>query len=451
MTRGFHFIGIGGIGMSSLARILLEKGQKVSGSDLVRSPLTESLQTLGADIAIGHHPENISPGKTVVFSSGIKESNPEYQAAIELKCEMVHRSECLLRLAEHKKVLAVGGTHGKTTTASMLAWVLEVCQFKPSFAIGGIVKNFEVNGRSGSGPYFVVEADESDGTLVKYRPLGSIVTNIGLDHMDHFKTVDSLKECFRTFFSHVSQSEYCFWSGADALIREIAPKGYSYGFERNCDLKGSHFIQKGWKSFVDIEFQGRKFAEIEIPLAGKHNVLNAMAVFGLALKLGARESRIRQAIKAFQGVKRRCEFKWEKNGITFLDDYAHHPTEIQATLEAIRNANPNRRLIAVFQPHRYSRTRDCMNSFSQTFNSADQVIVTDIYSAGEEPIPGIESHQILKILEQSSLISCCYFPRDQLPFQLNHILEKGDVVVTLGAGNITSVSKETLEGLVEEG
>jgi UDP-N-acetylmuramate--alanine ligase len=445
MTAHYHFIGIGGIGMSSLAQILLERGYQVSGSDLALSPITERLKTMGARIYHGQSPENISPLQTVVFSTDIKETNPEYQAAITLKCRMEHRSECLLGLMDGKKVLAVGGSHGKTTTTSLLAWVLEVGGMQPTFAVGGIAKNFQTNGKVGVGPFFVAEADESDGTLAKYRPYGAIVTNIGLDHMYHFKSEKALLDCFHTFFSQIRSASHTLWCGDDARLRKMNPLGTSYGFGDHCHLKIDNYRQQGWKSVIDLDFEGRQYADIELSLAGRHNSLNASAVFGLALRLGVTEPKIRQAMKTFQGVARRCEVKGELKGILFLDDYAHHPTEIQATLKAIREAIPQRRLIAVFQPHRYSRTRDCMGSYGPIFNSADQVFITDIHSAGELPIPGVEVDRILDELKLSSSASCTYLPREGLSSLLLSQLKQGDVVVTLGAGNITNLGSETLE------
>lgn len=449
MKKKFHFIGIGGIGMSSLARILLERGEHVSGSDLVKTPITESLESLGANISIGQKAENISPSQIVIFSTDIKPSNPEYQAAVTLKCKMEHRSECLHRLTVGQKVLAVGGTHGKTTTSSLLAWAMESCKLSPTYAIGGIVKNFQTNGKAGEGPYFIAEADESDGTLASYHSYGAIVTNIGLDHMNHYQTEENLLDCFQRFFSQIKKKELCFWCGDDERLIKMDPQGVSYGFSEHCQLQASNYRQSGWRSFVDLVFEGQTYADVEVSLAGLHNTLNAIAVFGLLIKLGAREPDIRQGLKTFQGVGRRCEVKGEKNGILFLDDYAHHPTEIKATLSAIRTANPNRRIVAVFQPHRYTRTRDCMGTYGSIFNSADQVILTDIHAAGEAPIPGVAVDNILEEISEGSKTSCQYLPRKGLSIKLPDFLEKGDVVVTLGAGNITKVGAETLETFIE--
>jgi len=276
------------------------------------------------------------------------------------------------------------------------------------------------------------------------------VTNVGLDHMNYYHTEKELMGAFRKYFSQVRSTDHLFWCGDDHRLKQLSPEGVSYGFSECCQLKGSNFRQEGWKSLVNVTFKGRQYADIEIALAGRHNVLNAMAVFGLALSVGVGEPQIRAALKTFNGVARRCERKGEKRGILFLDDYAHHPTEIQATLSAIRDANPMRRLVAVFQPHRYSRTKDCMGLFGTIFNAVDQVILTDIHAAGEQPIEGVEVKYILEEIKQGSTASCRYLPRKGLADTLSDVLKKGDVVVTLGAGNITKVGSVTLELLVDE-
>lgn len=448
MKRCYHFIGIGGIGMSSLAMILLERGNEVSGSDLVETSITKALIAQGAKVKFGQSAENISPSQTVVFSTGISEDNPEFKAAIKLKCEMEHRSDCLVRLMQQQQAFAVAGTHGKTSTSALLAWTLDASGLNPSFSVGGILQNYQTNGKHGTGQYFVAEADESDGSFTKYNPDGAIITNIGLDHMEHYRSEDALLEAFQKFLSQVRVSEYLFWCGDDVRLKAINPDGISYGFDEGCQVRGSHFRQKGWNTFVDITFQGMLYSDVEVALSGKHNASNALAVFGLARSLGIDVEKIREAFKTFKGVGRRCEKKGEVEGILFLDDYAHHPTEIKATLSAIRQAHPTRRLVVVFQPHRYSRTRDCIGTYGTIFQAADQVVVTDIHAAGEEPIPGVEVSSILKEIDLDATLTCCYFPRKGLAAQLPTLLKKGDIVVTLGAGNITKVGSETLETLI---
>jgi UDP-N-acetylmuramate--alanine ligase len=445
MSEHYHFIGIGGIGMSGIARILLERNAKVSGSDIVSSPITEQLKQMGGKIFHGQSPNHITPSMTVVFSTDIKECNPEFQAAVKLKCRMLHRSEMLLELMKGFKTLAITGTHGKTTTTSLLSWVLHKSGVDPSFCIGGMLPQFKSNAMHGKGAYFVAEADESDGTFLRYHPYGGIVTNIDLDHMNYYKTETYLVDSFKKFMDLVVRLDLLFWCGDDARLNALEHKGVDYGFSKKCQLQCSSYRQDGWTSYCNIAFEGKYYDDVELGLVGQHNILNAAAVFGLALRLGMPEGKIRNALKTFGGVARRCEKKGEFKSILFLDDYAHHPTEIHTTLKGIKAAFPKRRLIAVFQPHRYSRTKDCIGMYGPIFNDADHLIVTDIYSAGEAQIPGLSAQNVLQEVQAFSKISCCYVPRENLAMEIVKTASCHDVVITLGAGSITKVSHETLE------
>lgn len=438
-----HFIGIGGIGMSGLARLLLGRSIEVSGSDMADNYVTEGLKKAGATVFIGHSSKHIAPGATVVYSSDIKQDNPEYQAALSMKCELLHRSDMLVRLMEGYKTLAVAGTHGKTTTSALLSSVLLKAGMDPSFAVGGVLKQFECNAGHGSGPYFVAEADESDGTFLKYSPFGAIVTNIDLDHMNYFGTEHVLIEAFQTFMKKVKSADHLFWCGEDPRLVALALPGLSYGFASHCALKATDVQEKGWGMTFDITFQGHTYKDVTIQLTGRHNVLNALAVFGLARSVGADEASIREALSTFQGVGRRCERKGESHGVLVLDDYAHHPTEIRATLYGIRNAIQDRRLIAVYQPHRYSRTKDCLGTFGGIFDDADEVFVTDIFAAGESPIGAVSHADVMKELPSKTR----YAPRNKLVEAIATSVRPHDVVVTLGAGDITKVGPELLQTL----
>lgn len=444
MHKHYHFIGIGGIGMSGLARILLERKETVSGSDLSPSPIVEKLKELGAKIAIGQSAQNISPSMTVIVSSDIKKGNPELVEAERLKCKILHRSEMLQHLMEGKEILAISGTHGKTTTTSLLSTVLYEGGKDPSFCIGGILPKFQSNARHGEGNFFVVEADESDGSFLNYHPSGAIVTNIGLDHMDHYKTEDNLISSFRDFMGKVRNKELLFWCGDDARLRSLHLPGVSYGFGDECELKCLNFRQVGWNLRFDIQFEGKAYRAVEAGVIGRHNALNVAAVFGLSLLCGASEDAIRQGLLTFPGVLRRCEKKGEVNSVLFLDDYAHHPTEIQATLHALRKVFPERRLIAVFQPHRFTRTRDCMGSYGPIFQDADLLVITEIFSAGESEIPNVSSQNVLKEITQASKIECEPQLREEVAPFLARIVRPDDVVITLGAGNITKAGPETI-------
>jgi UDP-N-acetylmuramate--alanine ligase len=435
-----HFIGIGGIGMSGLARILLAAKANVSGSDRVSSPVTERLTREGAKISIGHSSENIHSKHTIVFSSDIKPDNPELLAAHRLKCPILHRSELLAKLMSRYHNLAVTGTHGKTTTSSLLAWVLFYGDLDPSFAVGGIISHFQSNAHYGKGQYFVAEADESDGSFLQYQPWGGIITNIGLDHLSHYQTETELIHAFDTFIQKISSHEHLFWCGDDERLSHLNIQGISYGIGEKCRLKASHIQQKGWSISFDVHFEDQFYPQVEVALIGKHNALNALAVFGMALKLGMDEKQIRNALKAFTGVQRRCEKKGELGDILILDDYGHHPTEIRTTLEGIRDAIKKRRLIAVFQPHRFTRTRDCLGTYDGVFSSVDVCIITDIYGAGEDPIPGISHENIVQELQSKLLIPFYYVPRQELEAHLLTLLKPHDVVVTLGAGDLNKAA-----------
>lgn len=439
-----HFIGIGGIGMSGLARLLLKRNIHVTGSDLASSYVTEGLVKEGAKVYFGHSAQNITPDLKVVYTSDIKPDNPELLAAKELNCVLLHRSELLAELMDGYKALAVAGTHGKTTTTALLTHVLKEGNFDPSFAVGGLLPKLQVNAGHGSGEHFVVEADESDGTFLRYEPWAAIVTNIDLDHLDHYKSEATLLDAFRTFMAKVLDPQRLFWCGDDSRLSHLGVDGVSYGFGKHNQLQASHFRQEGWTLIFDIDFQGRKYKDIVLSRIGKHNVLNALAVFGLALSLGISEEAIRRAFRTFEGVVRRCEKKGEAYGILFIDDYAHHPTEIQCTLSGLKEAVQEKRLIAVYQPHRYSRTRDCLGTFGKIFDDADEVWITDIYGARETPIPGLSSDRVVAEVQQASKTTCRYVPRESLVESLGSYLRPHDVVVSLGAGDITRLSSDLL-------
>lgn len=445
MTNKFHFIGIGGIGMSGLARILLSQNIPVTGSDIAVNPTIESLIQQGAIIHKGHAAHQVPPDSILVYSSDIPITNPEYQAAIELHCPLLHRSDLLADLMKGYQGLAVAGTHGKTTTSAILATVLIDANFNPSFAIGGVLPAYKTNAGYGHGDYFAFEADESDRSFLKYHPFGAIVTNIDNDHLINYEGSEAcLVDAFKTFMSQVESSEVLFWCGDDNYLKKLNSPGQRYGFDPDCEWRIVSYRQEGFKTVFDLQHHDQSFEEIELALVGKHNALNAAAVFGLALTLGVPEQSIRQTLRSFKGVLRRCEMKGSYRGILFVDDYAHHPTEIKTTLEGICRAIGSQRLIAVFQPHRYSRTQDCLGQYGTIFDSADEVVLTDIYGAGEAPIPHLTSEVILREIEQSSSIACRYVPRSELSLYLSQAVQPNDVVVTLGAGDVTKVGTETL-------
>lgn len=442
-----HFIGIGGIGMSGLAQLLLNKNIPVSGSDVAETAMVKTLHKQGADIFIGQNERNIEKGSTVIYSSSIAKDNPEYLAAIDKKCRLIHRSELLRQIMEDYDTLAVTGTHGKTTTSALLAAVLHDGGLDPSFAVGGVLPQFGSNAQLGKGSFFVAEADESDGSFLRYHPKGAIITNIGLDHMDYFGAIETVVQAYQTFISQVQDSALLFWCGDDPRLAALAPQGTSYGLSENSGVQGRDIQQVGWKTYFDICYKGSIYREIELSLIGTHNVRNALAVFGLAMELGVSEHSIRQAFASFGGIKRRTERKGSKKGITVVDDYAHHPKEIATTLAGLRQAVEEKRLIALFQPHRYSRTKDNWNEYRTLFKQVDLLLVTDIYSAGENPIEGVSGESIAAEIKQHTKVPVVYAPRSDLLNQLLPLLRPHDVVVTLGAGDITSVGDDLLNQL----
>ena len=436
--------------MSGLARILLQRQLVVSGSDLAASSVTEGLSKMGAKVHLGHHEEQLPRDATVIISSDIKPDNPEYQAAMKLKLPVLHRSDLLALLLEQHKALAVTGTHGKTTTSALLTWVLIRAGLDPSFAVGGWLPELDTNSTAGKGEYFVIEADESDGTFTKYRPFGAIITNIDLDHMNHFGTENKLVTAFGKFAKSVTSAQHLFWCGDDALTKKLSPRGISYGFSPDNTLRASRYRSKGWSGLFDVQWRENCYHDVEISLPGRHNALNALAVFGLALSIGIREADVREALKTFPGVKRRCERKSDKRNVLILDDYAHHPTEIAATLAGIRGAVGERRIIAVFQPHRYSRTKHCLGHYKEAFDIADELLITDIYAANEAPIANVTAQAVVKEIEEHSSVSVRYVPRNSLRTTVTATVRPHDVIVTLGAGDITQLGGELADHLADQ-
>lgn len=432
MKTKTHFIGIGGIGMSGLAKLLLAKNIPVSGSDIKETDIIKELKQAGAEVFIGHDSKNLPVGGRVVVSSIIAKGNPELEKALN-PC---HRSDLLNELMQDHKGCIVAGTHGKTTTSSLLAHVLKDANKSPSYAIGGILKNSETNAELGSGPYFVAEADESDGTHVKYQPYALIVTNIDNDHMDHYGSFEKLLEAFKALIYKVSDYNFLITCGDDPVLKKLDLPGLHYGFKPSNDIQVLHREQVGLEQTFTLRIKDKIYSDIFLPLIGEHNVLNASAVFALSLQLGVSEKEIRCAFMSFKGIRRRADFRFEKKNVRFYDDYAHHPQEIKATLNAFKEAYPHRRLIVVFQPHRYSRLKECFEGFVDSL-SADVVILTDLYAASEKPIEGYSTQKLKEHLKKS-----IYIPRAQLAEGVCKLIRPFDIVISMGAGDITYLPKE---------
>ncbi len=428
--------------MSALARVLLQKNERVGGSDLRRSSLLEALQSEGAAVHIGHSSGLVKNVDTVIYSTDISQDNPELIQARRLGLLVMHRSDLLNLLMETKKPLLVTGTHGKTTTSSLLAHTLLVALLDPSFVIGGILLSEKMNGKSGKGIYFVAEADESDGSFLKTKAFGAIVTNLEPEHMNYWGSEKKLSEAFGVFFQQTLSPSHLFWCKDDPRLCALSPAGISYGFSHDADCLIEQYLPTETGLQMDLTVFRRNYRGIELALRGRHNALNGSAVFALALSLGVAEESIRRAFRTFSGTARRLEWIGSSRGIDVYDDYGHHPTEIKATLSALKESVQNRRLVVVFQAHRFSRVRDLIEEFSHCFDRADVLIVTEIYSAGEAPLEEMTSVILHQTLQKTIQQPLYFFERASLVDQVVPFLCPGDVVVAFGAGDVTFAIRE---------
>lgn len=431
----FHFIGIGGIGMSACARILLEKGKSVSGSDEKESSLLQQLRALGANIHIGHNKNNISKG-VVIYSTAVSKNNEELIEAQKNNIPILHRSELLDLLMVEKKKLLITGTHGKTTTTALLSWVLSKANLDPSFVVGGILSSIDKNASFGNGPYFVAEADESDGSFLKTNPFAAIITNCEKEHLDYWKNFSSLQKGFIDFATNI-ESDLLFWCGDDPCLKSFNLKGYSYGFGKENQIKISNFTTTVLGISFDLSFLGSVYEKINLSLYGAHNALNAAAVFAMCRCLKIDQETIYNAFASFPGVKRRLEKRHEAYSISLFDDYAHHPTEIKATLKALKQKFPNRRIVCYFQPHRYSRFIDLFDEFTACFEDADLLFISDIYAASEKNSNNAISCDLVQAIRKKTHQEA-YFAEDSTYAQkIAGYLRPFDVLLTMGAGSIT--------------
>jgi UDP-N-acetylmuramate--alanine ligase len=441
----FHFVGIGGIGMCGLAELLHNMGAKVTGSDLSENANTERLHQLGVPVFRGHRAENVGDADVVVYSSAVQSNNPEIQTARAKQIPLIPRAEALAEIMRLKRGVAVAGTHGKTTTTSMAASIFLEAEAKPTIAVGGRFELIQSTALLGDGEWLIAEADESDGSFNKLSPEIAIITNIDSDHLDYFKSFENLKSAFSNFALKIPFYGICIVCGDDLNIREIFenyPKRILfYGFDEKNDLviKG----QKGKYELFENTATGRKrLGDFELKVPGQHNALNAVAAIAAGLKAGFSFETCRQGLLRFEGVDRRFHFKGEKNKIRIYDDYGHHPTEVRATLQGFREKFPDNRLVVMFQPHRYSRTQTCWHDFTNCFTQCDLLFLTDIYPAGEMPVPGITSEKLSAEVKHSN---CHYLPKTQeLADKIRSELKAGDVFLTLGAGDGWKIGMEIL-------
>jgi UDP-N-acetylmuramate--alanine ligase len=439
-----HFVGIGGIGMSGIAEVLLNLGFKVTGSDVRKTDTTERLEALGARVFYGHRAENVEDVDVVVVSSAVRPDNPEIVAARGRFIPVIQRAEMLAELMRMKYSVAVAGAHGKTTTTSLVSSILGSAGMDPTCVIGGKLKSLGSNAKLGDSKFLVAEADESDGTFLLLFPTIAVVTNIDLEHLDFYKDINEIKAAFLTFLNKVpfyGLDIICIDNpNLQSLIPFLKRRYMTYGLSKQADLRAENITYNGFETTFKVIYKEYGLGEISLSLVGVHNVANALAACGVAIELDIPFETIREALKGFSGIQRRLEMKWDGE-IKLIDDYGHHPTEIRATLSAIRSMWEGR-VIVVFQPHRYTRTRALMDEFVTSFNEADLLVVTEIYAASEEKIEGVSGHTLAERIKASGHKNVVFAPskEDAADIVLAHA-KPGDVVITLGAGDVYKIDE----------
>jgi len=445
-----HFVGIGGIGMSGIAELLIHLGYKVSGSDLKLSHITKRLEDKGGIIFQGHRKEQVMGAGVVVTSSAIAGENPEVVRAKELSIPIIPRAEMLAELMRIKYSIAVSGAHGKTSTTSMVSQILNTAGLDPTVIIGGLLKGLDTNSLHGKGDYIVAEADESDGSFLKYSPAIAVVTNIDLEHLDFYKDIEDIKDKFVQFINSVPFYGLAILCLDNEHIQDILPeikvRYTTFGMTAQSDLQAREISFLNNKNFFKVFHHEKLLGEINLNIAGKHNISNALASIAVALELNISFKTIKKALEQIKGVKRRLEIKGKKKGIIIIDDYGHHPTEIMATLTAIRESYQGKRLIVVFQPHRYTRTQGLFQEFTRSFYQSDILIVLPIYAAGEKEIKGVDAQSLCKGIRKHGHKDVTYAPDfNQALSMITHKVKKGDAILTLGAGDIYTLGEKLLE------
>jgi|UniRef100_UPI0040494F9F UDP-N-acetylmuramate--alanine ligase len=446
--KRLHFIGIGGSGMSGLARIALSHAIAVSGSDAKESSVLSALGALGAQVSPEHLAQHVDGADFIIYSTAISQSNVELARARELNLPILTRAQALAILMSNSRSIAVAGTHGKTTTSSMLTVALQACGLDPSFAIGGTLTSSGSNAHRGTGDLFVAESDESDGSFIEYRPFAAIVTNVEHDHVDYFATEGDVTRAFSDFAATIAKDGYLVYCADDAGSAHLAstvlgPKLISYGTEMGADLFIDSINLLPMGSTSRVLWKGRAIGNLSLQVPGLHNVLNAGAALAMGLSLGAPAAEMLTGLASFHGTGRRFELKATVHGIRIIDDYGHHPTEVEVTLTAAKRYAGDGSLIVIFQPHRYSRTKAFMSEFAKALSFADQVVLLEVYAASEKPIPGVTSETIAEEMENGYFIPNFLEASDWVIAKA----KPGDVIVTLGAGDVNSLAPIISDGL----
>ncbi len=454
-VRRIHFIGIGGAGMGGIAEVLANEGYQVSGSDIANNRVTEHLASLGAEIKIGHKAENVHGASVVVVSTAIHADNPEVMAARELRIPVVRRAEMLAELMRYRHGIAIAGTHGKTTTTSLIASVYAQAGADPTFVIGGLLNSAGTNARLGTSRYLIAEADESDASFLHLQPMVAIVTNIEADHMDTYGgDFTKLRATFLEFLHNLPFYGLAVVCIDDPVIRGLLPEigraTITYGYSDDADIQVQEFVQEGSQSRFQLRLQDGSVLPLRLNLPGRHNALNAAAAVAVALEDHIPTDAVVDALAQFAGVGRRFqqygEFDTGAGKALLVDDYGHHPTEVKATLASARAAWPDRRLVMIFQPHRYTRTRDLYDDFADVLAKVDALIMLDVYSAGEDPIPGADGRSLCRSIRQRGILDPIFVATPaEVPAVLADVLKDGDVVLTQGAGNVGQLSRRLAE------
>jgi len=446
-----HFVGIGGVGMCGIAEVLLNQGYQISGSDIRTSPTTQRLESLGAQVFIGHAKENLQSVDVVVVSSAIDTENPEVKLAMDTRIPVVPRAEMLAELMRFRHGIAVAGTHGKTTTTSLVASVLAAGEMDPTFVIGGKLTSAGTNAKLGTSRYLVAEADESDASFLHLQPMSAIVTNIDADHMSTYGgDFENVKEAFISFLHNLPFYGLAVVCIDDENVREILPKVsrqfVTYGFSDDADFKATQVKQDGMKTSFEVVRPGnKKPLAVTVNMPGRHNVLNALATIAVATDEGVTDEQIIQGLGGFAGVGRRFQvhgtYKTPKGEVLLVDDYGHHPKEVDVTVSAIREGFPDNRLVALFQPHRYSRTRDLYEDFVEVLSKVDVLLLMDVYPAGEEVINGADGRSLCRSIRQRGRIDPIFIDdKEKISQVLADVLQEGDLLLTQGAGDVGALS-----------
>ena len=446
-VKHIYFMGIGGIGMSGIAEILLDFGYRVSGSDIKVSNVTERLQKKGAEIYIGQRAENITADiDYAVRSTAIRETNEEYMRVKELGLPVLHRSQMLAKLMEEKKAICVAGAHGKTTTSSMISLAMELTGKDPTIVVGGEIAQIGSNAKSGNGDYLVAEADESDGSFLNLHPWMTVITNVEEDHLDHYQDLDAIRNAFIDFVKLPGESGVAVLNYDCPETRQLAQyaagKVVSYGMADDAQVRGANVRQEQGESLVDVYQHGQLLGTLRLHVPGMHNISNALAAVAAGLEIGMTFDELAAGLKEFGGARRRFQLLGVVQNIQIIDDYAHHPTEVAATIEAAKGVHDGR-VVAVFQPHRYSRTKFLAEKFAEAFDAADEVVLTDVYAAGEDLSEGAESDIIAQHMQRPAHLVV----REQLNKFLQGFVKPGDMVLMMGAGNIWQNSIQLVEDL----